>query len=154
VFGGIQLKKLSYYLVVCAALLMTTAVVAQQPAAPVPSLILNAKTIFVSNNGDASGAFSGGADNLYNAFYDSLKNTNQFVMVADPSQADLVLETHFTDVQTVRLIIYDRKTRFVLWSLQQGGISGAFQKTRDRKFAAGIDALVQQFLQLAGKTGH
>jgi hypothetical protein len=150
------LKRLDFLLSVI--VLYAAAAVAQQlnpvPPAPVPSLILAAKTIFISNNGDASGIFSGGADNLYNEFYASLKATGQFVLVSDPSQADLVLEPHFIDGANVRLMIYDQKTHFTLWTLAQPISPNGFQKTRDRKFVAGIAALVQQFERLAGKTAN
>lgn len=150
------MKRLGSGFLFAAALIWTSAACAQQPVAtaPVPQSILSAKTIFVSNNGDASGLFSGGADNLYNEFYASLQAAGNFQLVDDPSQADLVLEPHFIDQADVRLVIYDRKTHFTLWTLKQAVGTFGLQKTRDRKFVAGVAALVQQFEQLAGKTAH
>ena len=107
--------------------------------APVPSAIQSAKTIFVSNGGSDSGLFpapfSGDPTRTYNDFYADLKATGQFQLVSDPAEADLVLEIGLTapygptnpnkqngaaDPRPMfRLVVYERKTHFVLWTLTQ-----------------------------------
>src|SRR6266536_5398203 len=73
---------------------------ARAEAGPVPPAIASAKTIFISNAGSDSGLFpapfSGGTDRAYNQFFAALKAANQFDLVADPSEADLVLELELT----------------------------------------------------------
>ncbi len=66
------------------------------PVAPVPPGILNARTIFISNAGADGGLFphpfSGDPNRGYAQFYAALQERGQYQLVADPSQADLVLE--------------------------------------------------------------
>src|SRR5579862_2856772 len=98
-----------------ATLLIAQAVSAQMPAytqaGPVPPALLAAKTIFVANAGADAGLFpevfsggggfstepfSGDPDRAYTEFYAALKNTGDYTLVDDPSQADLVLEIGLT----------------------------------------------------------
>jgi hypothetical protein len=50
-----------------------------------------------------------------------------------------------------RLVIYDRKTRYVLWTLTESVEVALLQKTHDRNFDNAIMALVDNFEALAGK---
>ncbi len=74
----------------------TQQMAAYKEAGPVPPAITSAKTIFVSNAGSDSGLFpepfTGDEDRAYTEFYAALKATGDYALVADPSQADLVLE--------------------------------------------------------------
>jgi len=148
-------KKLAFgiWSAVCAVLL--TVALAQQPACaqagPVPPAILAAKKIFVSNTAPVNSVYSGGPDRFYNQFYTSLKSTGKFEMVTDPSDADLVLETQLDQLVNLKLVIYDRKSHYVLWSLTEFGSGSPFQGLRDRGFDKAVAALVQDFETLAGK---
>lgn len=164
--------------IVCAALLSAVAALAQQPAytqaGPVPPAILAAKKIFVSNAGGDSGLFpapfSGDPNRAYTQLYAALKAANQFEVVADPGEADLVLELQLTSpsgpawdtrvnkvngasdpLPMFRLVIYDRKTHFILWTITQSIDLAFLQKSHDRNFDAAILVLMEKFQQLAGK---
>lgn len=161
--------------IVCAALLSAAAVLAPQfvfaQAAPVPSAILAAKTIFVSNAGADSGLFpspfSGNTSRSYNQFYAALKASGQFELVGDPGAADLVLELQLIapngpseankqkgasePLPMFRLVVYDRKTHYALWTLTRSIEIAYLQKTHDRNFDEALSALLLDFETLAGK---
>lgn len=169
---------------VCAALLSAAALAAQfafAQAGPVPPALTAAKKVFVSNAGADSGLFpspfSGTPDRAYAEFYASLKAAGQFEVVADPSEADLVLELQLiahssplrvrdagmnSEVNKVngapdplpmfRLAIYDRKSHYILWTLTQSVEQAYLQKTHDRNFDAALSKLLLDFRTLAGKT--
>ncbi len=167
-----------FRLVVCAALLSAAAALAQQSAytdvGPVPPAILSAKKVFVSNAGSGGSGFfpdrfSGDPNRAYTEFYAALKAANQFVLATDPNDADLVLEVQLNapvapcmvegragDFAVApefffRLVIYDRKTHWVFWTINQGIAWADLQKNRDRNFDAAILVLMEKFQQLAGK---
>lgn len=161
--------------IVWAALLSAVAVLAPQfvfaQAAPVPSAILAAKTIFVSNAGADSGLFpspfSGNTSRGYNQLYAALKASGQFELVSDPGEADLVLELQLIapngpseankakgasePLPMFRLVVYDRKTHYALWTLTRSIEIAYLQKTHDRNFDDALSALLLDFETLAGK---
>jgi hypothetical protein len=140
--------------------------------APVPAAIQSAKTIFVSNGGSDSGLFptpfSGDPTRTYNDFYAELKAAGQFQLVSDPAQADLVLEIRLTapygptnpnkqngaaDPRPMfRLLVYDRKTHFVLWTFTESIGLAFLQKTHDHNFDEALGNVLSKFLVVAGKT--
>jgi hypothetical protein len=150
-------------------------VVAQQPAvAPVPTAIRSATRIFVSNAGADSGLFpspfSGDTNRGYNELYAGLKANGQYELVGDPATADLVLELQLTapvgstrgmnsnkvngasdPVPMFRLVVYDRKTHFVLWSFTESIEIAYLQKTHDRNFDDALNAVLLEFESLSGK---
>lgn len=121
---------------------------------PVPPAIAAAKKTFVSNAGADSGLFpepfSGDTDRAYNQFFTALKATGEFDLVPDPSDADLVLELELIaplgptnankqngtsdPVPQFRLVIYDRKRHYILWTLTQSIGVALLQRTHDRNF--------------------
>ena len=148
---------------------------AQQPTttlqAPVPAALRTGSKIFVSNAGADSGLFpspfSGDPSRGYNQFYAALKANPQYQLVDDPGEADLVLELQLTapngpsngskvngssdPVPMFRLVIYDRKTHYILWAFTQS-IDIAFkQKTHDRNFDEALSAILLEFESLSGK---
>lgn len=168
-----------FRVVACAALLSAVAALAKPPVpipnGPIPPTIQTAQKLFVSNAGADSGLFpspfSGDPNRPYNQFYTALKATGQFQLVSDPSEADLVLElqliAHSSPLSTVdtvnkvngapdplpmfRLVVYDRKTHYVLWALTES-IEGAIgQKAHDKTFDQALTALLDDFETLAGK---
>jgi len=165
----------SLNVVLYCALLGAIAACAQQPspapAAPIPPAVLAAKRIFVSNAGGDSGLFpspfSGDPSRSYNQLYAGLKANNQFELVADPAQADLVLELSLTapdgptrgskvngasdPVPMFRLVVYDAKSHFILWAFTQSIDIAYLQKTHDRNFDEALTALLLEFESLAGK---
>lgn len=164
----------------CAALLSAVAALLPQlafaQAGPVPPAIPAAKKIFVSNAGGDSGLFpspfSGDPDRAYTQFYSSLKASGQFELVADPADADLVLElqliAHSSPLRArpdevnkangapdplpmFRLLIYDRKTHYILWTFTESIEMAYLQKTHDRNFDNALSALLMDFQALARK---
>lgn len=163
---------------VCAALLTAASALAQQPAAapraPVPAALRSATKIFLSNAGADSGLFpspfSGDPNRGYNQLYAGLQANAQFQLVADPADADLVLELQLTspsgstrslDVNKVngasnpvpmfRLVVFDRKTHYVLWAFTQSIEIAFLQKTHDRNFDDALTAILLEFESLSGK---
>lgn len=152
-------------------LLSGTAIFAQKPAsgsmAPIPAA-LRAEKVFVSNAGADSGLFpapfSGDPDRSYADFYAALRARGECTLVTDPSDADLVLELRLTapygpsepnkvkgaadPLPMFRLVIYDRKTHYVLWALTESIEYAFLQKTHDRNFDDAIGRLVDDFARV------
>src|ERR1039457_6567724 len=146
--------------VACFALCSAIPGFAQQPATtasgPVPPAILAATKLFVSNSGAYSTVYSGGQNRAYNQLYAALQGSGFFEMMGDPSDSDLVLELQFSDPgpgsTTFRLLIYDRKSHFLLWTLLEPISACGRQKTCDANFDEALPVLLLNFEKLAGKT--
>ncbi len=143
----------------CAVCLSAVAALAQHPSSlsgPVPPGISAAQKIFLSNAVDISGNYSGGATRAYDRFYAALKVNSQFEMVSDPSDADLVLElqiVHSDSLSAIfKLVIYDRKSHFVLWTLSESADLAQLQSNRDSNFDKALSALIGDFQTLTGKS--
>jgi hypothetical protein len=166
---------LRFSLFLGAVLVSAASMQAQQSAytqpGPVPPAITSARTLFVSNAGADSGLFpepfSGDPNRAYTEFYSGLKASGKYEIVGDPSEADLVLELQLTapngpskgskvngasdPVPMLRLVVYDRKTHYVLWAMTES-IEIAFrQKTHDKNFDEAIAAIVADFEGISGK---
>ena len=129
---------------------------AQAPAAPLPSQILTAKKVFISNAGGDFGhwSWSGGQARTYNEFYAAIKGWGRYELVSAPGDADLVLAIighHPIDtggdnvfaVPQFGLMLMDPKTHIVLWTLDEHVSQGmGTQKTRDKNFEDALNKLV------------
>jgi hypothetical protein len=143
-----------------AILLSALSAFAQQPATtppgPVPSAIPAAKTIFLSNPGTVRGLYTGEPNRAYEQFYVALQSTGLFQLAGDPADADLVLQLQVIDAgpgaSTFKLLIYDRKTHFLLWTLLEPIKACNRPKTCDSNFDDALPALLLNFEKLAGKT--
>ncbi len=153
-----------------AALCFAAATCAQMPAytkaGPMPTALATAKTVFVSNAGSDSGLFSPGGyagdpDRAYTEFYAALKATGDFPLVADPAQADLVLELRLTEPVKIdfdlpepmfRLVVYDAKSHYVLWTITRSIGLGARPSTKEKNFDTALAGVLNQFLQITGKS--
>ena len=159
----------AYGLVVVFSGLVT---IAQTPAplavAPVPPQLLNAKKVFISNAGADSGLFpepfSGDPDRAYNKFYADVQSLGRYELVTNPEDADLVFELHLIapngpsnankvkgasdPLPMFRLIIYDRKSHYVLWTLTESIQVAILQKTHDKNFDESLAMLVQYLTRL------
>lgn len=171
----LTIARLGLRLAVFAALLTTISAASQEPASmppvPIPPALHTARKVFLSNAGADSGLFpspfSGDPSRGYIEFYAALKQANQFILVDDPAQADLVLELQLTapngpsngskvngasnPVPMFRLAVYDAKSHFVLWTLTESVEIALLQKTHDRNFDDALTALVNEFEVLTGK---
>lgn len=165
----------SFLLSLAAAVSLATAGFAQMPAydqaGPVPPELVVAKTIFVSNAGADSGLFpepfTGDPSRPYTEFYTALKATGDFTLVGDPAQADLVVELRLfapygpsdpnkqkgaADPRPMfRLVIYDGKSHYILWTVTQSIELAYLQKTHDKNFDTALAGVLNQFLQISGK---
>ncbi len=139
---------------------------------PVPPAIGAAKRVFISNAGSDSGLFpepfSGDPDRAYGQFYAKLKAAGDYELVKDPSLADLVLELQLTapngpsrgskqngaadPLPMFRLVVYDRKTHYVLWAFTESIEFAFLQKTHDKNFDKALDAIAMDFEMVAGKS--
>jgi hypothetical protein len=102
------------------------------PAAPVPSQILQAQTIFLTNSGSDPN-FPIDATKAYNDIYAALQTWGRYKLVNSPDQADLVFQLRgiapITDVSGNRggvysitspafqLTILDPKSNIALWTI-------------------------------------
>ncbi|MFZ0335992.1 MAG: hypothetical protein WAN10_18725 [Candidatus Acidiferrales bacterium] len=125
---------------------------------PLPSQIHSAKTVFISNagaDGTAAEALQQikDADAPYEEFYAAMKAWGRYALTDSPSNADLVLEIHFTDPLTscgkvdlnapqLALTIIDAKAHFTLWTFTEP-VKGAFRaSTFKRNLNAAVNQLV------------
>ena len=172
-----QVIRFRTFVGVFIVLLSSATVRAQMPAydepSPVPAAITSARTVFLANAGADNGLFpepfSGDEGRGYTEFYSALKATRAYTLAGDPSQADLVLELELLAphgpiynpdksagqadaMPNFKLVVYDRKSHYVLWAFTQSIGTALGQKSHDRNFDTALEMLLRQFLQLAGKT--
>ncbi len=131
------------------------------PAAPIPSQILTAKKVFISNAGV-------GTDRNYNEFYAAIKSWGRYELVAAPAGADLVMEINFSSQITgvsgskesgcdsssasqFKLVLLDPKTRIVLWTLTENIKPYARQKTGEINMDDALNRLVADLKALTAQ---
>jgi hypothetical protein len=142
---------------------------AQAPAAPLPSQILTAKKVFISNAGGLLdlNMVSGDPRRDYNQFYAAIQAWGRYELVASPADADLVLQISIiyiprqtgTDVvpfPSFRLALLDPKTNIALWVLDEflvdrPGLGMIREKNRDKAFDAAINKLVSDLKALSAQ---
>ena len=140
------------------------------PAAPIPTQITQARTIFLSNaGGDPLFTYYDGApDRAYNDLYAAVKNWGHFQIVGTPAAADLILEVRSLANESsvgvppnsitsynpeIRLQLLDPASHTVLWTLNSYiKISVARKNTRNRRFDEAAAAVFDQLRQLTGET--
>jgi hypothetical protein len=131
------------------------------PLAPLPSPILEAKKVFLTNGG--------GSNLAYDAFYSAMKNWRKYEIVGSPDAADVVIELAYrvedhgtrvfsttntytgqTDVHSRELIdpqlvltIYDGKTRQSLWSTTDHRRLARREKNREKETINSAERLVE-----------
>jgi hypothetical protein len=130
------------------------------------------KKIFVSNAGADSGLFpspfGGNPDRGYNQFYADLQAWGRNETVSDPLDADLVCELQLTSPAgptnankqkgasdpwpMFRLVIFDRKTHYILWTFTESIAPALLQKSHDENFDDALAALNSDLRRLAGQT--
>jgi hypothetical protein len=129
---------------------------AQTTAAPLPSQIITAKRVFISNTGEGfdSRVWSGGPDRLYNELYAAVKSWGRYELVGAPADSDLVLDVNVIPnsvVWQLKLEIIDPKTRIVLWTQYEPIKITVSQKTRDKNFDDTINKLVTNLKALTAQ---
>jgi hypothetical protein len=130
------------------------------PVAPLPTGIVNAKKIFLSNGG--------GSNLAYDAFYSDMKDWGKYQIVGSPEEADLIVELAYrvedkgtrvwsstntydnttqvhsrqiTDPQLI-LTIYDAKTKNSLWSETDHRKLAKMEKNREKETVNSAQRLV------------
>jgi hypothetical protein len=144
------MKMVGLYAVLMGGILFAGQSLAQQ--APVPVAIRNAKTVFLSNTGRIEFNVGGGSNRLYVGLYNALQAGGGLTAVSDPGTADLILEPYFKDL-SLQLKIYDSRTHFLLWTLDQGVKVCNLQKTCDQNLDQAIANLAIQMKDLPAQTG-
>jgi hypothetical protein len=139
----------------------------------VPSAISTAKKVFISNAGADSGLFphpfSGRPDRPYSEFYAAVQGWGRYEMVSDPAEADLVFELQLSapngpanankvkgasdPLPMFRLVIFDRKTHYVLWALTESIDIAYVQKTHDRNFDDALAAVLTDLKAVVNRAG-
>lgn len=128
--------------------------------APVPSQILAARKLFVSNAGGESfetvieqTVFNGGPDRPYNQFYGALKDWGRYDLTSSPADADLVLQISWNLADTglrlpvlgqLRLNVIDPKTNIILWNLTEYVRGAILLGNRDKNFDQAMATLVNR----------
>lgn len=152
----------------CGALLLGALLAqAQTKNAPVPTQILAARKVFISNVGadpDVTETFKrlGQSSQPYDRFYAEMKTWGRYELVSSPADAELVFEIRFSapllDCEKVttyapqyRLSIVDVKTHFTLWMLS-APVEGAFRKaTFEKNLSQGMATLMADLKQLSAQ---
>jgi|SRR5580693_1390814 hypothetical protein len=158
----------SSLVLVCAQQAATT------PRAPVPSQIISARKVFISNAGgeeiDPKVFFLPDMDNnrAYDKFYAAVKSGGHYEPVPSPADADLVLEIRFSfellpgaynaagdaGGPHLRLVVLDPKTNVLLWALsrQVAASSGPHGKEkRETNFDQAMAALLADLTTLGSQ---
>ena len=132
------------------------------PPAPLPSVVVNAKKVFLTNGG--------GSDLAYDTFYSEMKNWGKYEIVGSPDDADLIVEisyhvehggtrvwstnntyngttqvhsTQIVDPQLV-LTIYDAKTKNSLWETIDHRRLARREKNREKETINSAQRLVDE----------
>ncbi len=160
---GLGLLVLAMAIVTGATAKNATAQAAGVQAAPVPSVILNAKKVFIANTTGEMALPPGDPDQTYNEFYAAMKSWGRYELVNSPADADMVLQVQFasayilqastqwgTDYE-LRLRIVDSKSGIVLWAFTES-ISQSSNKTKAQAyFEQALMRLVDDLKNLASR---
>lgn len=142
--------------------------------APMPSQIVSARKVFLSNaGGDSHGLYSGEPRRLYDQFYAGLRSWGRYELAGSPAEADLVFEVSLinpligeyvsggggqtsvssrsvTDPQ-FRLVILDPGTRVTLWVFTEHIVPAILLSNRDKNFDQALNYLVNDLRNVAGQ---
>jgi len=144
---------------------------AQTPArdgGPIPSQVLTARKVFISNAGadalaDAAFRRLGDPNRPYSRFYSEMKNWGKYELVSAPGDAELVFEIHFGSpisgcdqltnyAPNFELSILDTRTHFTLWKIT-APVDGAIRKaTFEKNLDQGMSRLMTELKGLTGQT--
>jgi len=139
------------------------------PTAPIPSQILTAKKVFISNAGGLLdlNTVSGDSKRDYNQFYAAIQNWGNYQLVGSPAEADLVLQISIiyiprqigadvTPFPSFRLAVLDPKTNIALWVMDEflvdrPSMGMIREKNRDKAFDDAIAKLVSDLKALTAQ---
>ena len=133
---------------------------AETPPAPLPSQILAAKKVFISNAGGLLdlNIVSGDPRRDYNQFYAAMQTWGHYSLVGSPAEADLVAQISIIYIPrqvgnqtepfpSFRVALLDPKSNVTLWVLDEflvdkPNLGLIFKKNRDKVFDEAINRLV------------
>jgi hypothetical protein len=125
------------------------------PPAPVPSQILVAKKIFISNGGEDTWLDYDPKHDpslTYNEFYADMKSWGKYELMSTPTDADVVFEIHLLlQERSLRLLILDPKSHITLWTLNQIPNAANRDATARKNFDKAMNALVATIQGLVTK---
>jgi hypothetical protein len=126
------------------------------PQAPVPTQILAAKKVFISNGGEDTWLNYDPKHDptlTYNEFYADIRSWGKYELVSSPTDADVVFKIHLVvqeHATRLQLLILDPKSHITLWTLNQLA-NGANRNASTRKnFDKAMDSLVATVKNLLG----
>src|ERR1035438_4010606 len=132
------------------------------PHAPLPSVVVNAKRVFLTNGG--------GSDLAYDTFYSEMKKWGKYEIVGSPDDADLVVEISYyvehggtrvwsttntyngtTQVHSAQIVdpqlvltISDAKSKNSLWSTTDHRRLARREKNREKETINSAERLVDE----------
>jgi hypothetical protein len=132
------------------------------PLAPLPTVVVNAKSVFLSNGG--------GSDLAYDTFYSEMKKWGKYQIMGSPEEADLVVELAYrveqggtrvwsstntyngtTQVHSAQIVdpqlmltIYDAKSKNSLWSTIDHRRLARREKNREKEIINSAQRLVEE----------
>jgi hypothetical protein len=142
---------------------------AESPSAPLPSQILTARKVFISNAGGLLdlNIVSGDPKRDYNQFYAAMQTWGHYSLVGSPAEADLVVQIsiiyiprlNFTEpFPSFRVALLDPKSNVTFWVLDEFLVdkptfSMILKKNRDKVFDEAIEKLVSDLKALTAVPG-
>ena len=141
-------------------------------SAPIPQGLIAARKVFLSNGGADAGLFphpfTGTQDRAYGAAYKALSADSRYTLVGTPAEADVVMFLQLKSpassaggdkklgtedaLPLFSLVIYDRPTNYVLWTMSQTIDKANLQKTHDKNFDNALDLLLKQLSMVMSGT--
>lgn len=132
------------------------------PPAPLPSVVVNAKKVFLTNGG--------GSDLAYDTFYSEMKKWGKYKIVGSPDEADLIVELAYrvehggtrvwsstnsydgsTQVHSAQIVdpqlaltIYDAKSKNSLWSTIDHRRLARREKNREKETINSAERVVDE----------
>lgn len=159
---GATMRKLAAYLCVLVSLNAFAAKHRKNvPPAPLPTVVVTAKKIFLSNGG--------GSNLAYDSFYSEMKQWGKYEIVGSPEEADLIVELAYrverggtrvwsssntydgtTQVHSAQIVdpqltltIFDAKTKNSLWSELDHRRLARRENNREKEIINSADRLVE-----------
>ncbi len=152
------MQRASLYLLTFVITASVAVLIAEEPPAPppapVPSQILAAKKIFISNGGEDTWLDYDPKHDptlAYNELYGDMKSWGKYELVSTPADADVVFEIHLLLQERslqLRLLILDPKSHITLWTLNEIPAPAARDATARKNFDKAMDALVAKIKAL------
>jgi hypothetical protein len=132
----------------------------ESPTAPMPSQLLSAKKVFISNGGadinpavGSSGEYFGLPVRPYNDFYAAMKSWGHYELVSAPADADLIFEISFNESilgsAKFGLLVLDPKTHVLLWTFGEYVTETPKKPQREKNFEEGMASIVADAKSLA-----